>query len=317
MTPTSLFIGIDVSKLQLDVATRPEAIRLSVTNDEAGVCDLTKRLNSLCPDLIVLESTGGFETLAVSRFVTAGLPTVVVNPRQIRDFARATGQLAKTDALDAEIIARFAESVRPEIRPLKDKSLRELEALVLRRSQLTGMLTAERNRRTGASTAVRRSLDAHIASLKRCLRNVDQAVAKAIRNTPLWRTQDELLQSAPGAGPVLSMTLVVGLPELGRLNRKQIAALVGVAPLNRDSGAFRGARCVWGGRSHIRSALYMATLAGIRFNPVLKAFYQRLRTRGKKPKVPLTACMRKFLTILNAMIRTGARWNCELPTGAT
>jgi len=197
----------------------------------------------------VLEATGGLETLVVSRLAAAAIPVVVANPRQIRDFARATGQLAKTDALDAEIIARFAESVRPMARPVKDKALRELEALVLRRTQLSGMLTAERNRRTTASEAVVRSLDANVRWLKRNLRDIDQVIAKLVRGSPLWRAQDDLLQSVPGVGPVLSVTLLTGLPELGLLNRKQIAALVGIAPLNKDSGLFRGTRSVWGGRA--------------------------------------------------------------------
>jgi len=239
----------------------------------------------------------------------AAIPVVVANPRQIRDFARATGQLAKTDALDAEIIARFAESVRPMARPVKDKALRELEALVLRRTQLSGMLTAERNRRTTAAEAVVRSVDANVRWLKRNLRDIDQVIAKLVRGSPLWRAQDDLLQSVPGVGPVLSVTLLTGLPELGLLNRKQIAALVGIAPLNKDSGLFRGTRSVWGGRAHVRSVLYMATLAGVRFNPVLRDFYQRLRAGGKKPKVALTACMRKFLTILNAMMRSSTAWS--------
>jgi transposase len=311
MTAPEAFVGIDVSKRQLDVVTRPEARRFTVTNDSAGIRKLVRQLHRLTPALIVLEATGGFETLAVSMLCAERLPVVLVNPRQVRDFARATGQLAKTDALDAEVIARFAECVRPAIRPLKDASLRKLEALVLRRRQLTGMLTAEDNRRTHAASVIRRSLDASISSLRRRLRELDRDLAKLVRETPEWRERDQLLQSAPGAGPVLSTTLIAGLPELGKLNRKEIAALVGIAPLNRDSGIFRGARCVWGGRSQVRAVLYMATLAGVRFNPTLRVFYRRLVAAGKKPKVALTACMRKFLTILNAMVRDGTPWHSE------
>lgn len=311
MTAPALFVGIDVSKRQLDVATRPEVSRFTVTNDSAGIRKLARQLHSLTPGLIVLESTGGFETLAVSMLCAEQLPVVIVNPRQVRDFARATGRLAKTDALDAEVIARFAESVRPAIRPLKDASLRELEALVLRRRQITSMLAAEENRRTNAPSVIRRSLDASIASLRRCLRDLDRDLAKLVQERPEWRERDQLLQSAPGAGSVLSTTLIAGLPELGKLNRKEIAALVGIAPLNRDSGSFRGARCVWGGRSRVRAVLYMATLAGVRFNPALRVFYRRLLAVGKKPKVALTACMRKFLTILNAMVRTRTPWRAD------
>lgn len=311
MTRAALFVGIDVCKVRLDVATRPEPLRFSVSNDEAGLHELLQRLMRLRPALVLLESTGGFEMLAVTRLSAQGLPVVVVNPRQIRDFARSTGQLAKTDALDADIIARFGEAVQPPVRPLKERPLRELEALVLRRQQLSGMLTAERNRRDSASTVVRASLDANITWLKRCLREIDCAVADLIGSSPVWQAQDELLQTAPGAGRVLSMTLLASLPELGHLDRKQLAALVGIAPLNRDSGQLRGVRCVWGGRSHVRSALYMATIAGIRFNPVLRTFYQRLRAAGKRPKVAVVACMRKFLTILNAMVRTGTPWDCD------
>jgi len=317
MTATPRFVGIDVSKFRLDVATRPESDRFTIGNDEVGVRALIRQMNDLQPVAIVLEATGGLEMLVVSQLAAAGLPVVVANPRQIRDFARATGQLAKTDALDAEVIARFAEAVRPGTRPVKDKALRDLESLVTRRTQLSGMLTAERNRRTMASDVVACSLDANVQWLKRNLRDIDQAIAKLIRSTPLWRAQDALLQGVPGVGPVLSVTLLAGLPELRRLNRKQIAALVGVAPLNRDSGLFRGVRCVWGGRAHVRSVLYMATLAGVRFNPVLRTFYQRLRASGKKPKVALTACMRKFLTILNAMVCSGTPWHGQIGVGAS
>jgi transposase len=312
MTRAALFVGIDVCKFRLDVAMRPEPQRFSVGNDEAGLHELMQRLKRLRPALVVLESTGGFEMLAVTRLSAQGLPVVVVNPRQIRDFARSTGQLAKTDALDADIIARFGEAVQPPVRPLKERSLRELEALVLRRQQLSGMLTAERNRRDNALTVVSASLDANITWLKRCLREIDRTVADLIRRSPVWQARDDLLQTAPGAGRVLSMTLLASLPELGTLDRKQLAALVGIAPLNRDSGQIRGVRCVWGGRSHVRCALYMATIAGIRFNPVLRTFYQRLRAAGKRPKVAVVACMRKFLTILNAMVRTGTPWDCDL-----
>jgi transposase len=260
---------------------------------------------------VVLEATGGFEGPLAAALATATLPVVVINPRQVRDFARATGKLAKTDTLDAQVLAQFAEAVRPVPRPLPDAQTQALSALLTRRRQLIEMLTAERNRLGSVSPHIHREIQDHITWLEHRLARIDQDLDQAIRESPLWREKDDLLQTTPGVGPVLSRTLLADLPELGTLNRKQIAALVGVAPLNRDSGSLRGKRTVWGGRSHVRATLYMGTLAGVRYNPVLKAFFQRLRAAGKAPKVALTACMRKLLTILNAMMKHLTPWQVD------
>ena len=280
----------------------------SVTNDGAGVQELVSRLVPLAPTLIVLEATGGFEAAAVAAIASAGLPVVVANPRQVRDFAKACGRLAKTDAIDARILARFAERVRPAPRPLPTEAAQLLDALLTRRRQLVEMLTAETNRLGLARGPVRRDISAHIRWLERRLGDVDGELAAAIQASPVWRAKDDLLQSVPGVGRVLSLTLLAELPELGRLSRREIAALVGVAPLNRDSGQRRGKRLVWGGRAPVRAVLYMGALAAPRANPVIRGFYERLRTSGKPFKVALTACMRKLLTILNAMVRHDTRW---------
>ena len=304
-------IGIDVAKGHLDVAVRPDAIQFSVSYDEAGLTQLLERLRPLEPTLVVLEATGGLEMPLTAALAAGGFPVVVVNPRQVRDFAKATGRLAKTDALDAEVLAQFASSVAPLPRPLPDAETQKLAALLGRRRQLIEMLTAEKNRLSHAGPAVRRDILAHITWLERRLRAVDTDLASAIRQSPVWREKDDLLQSTPGVGPVLSQTLLASLPELGTLNRKQISALVGVAPLNRDSGLMRGKRTVWGGRAQIRTVLYMSTVAAVRHNPVIRAFFKRLRTGGKPVKVALTACMHKLLIILNAMLkhRTPWRWD--------
>jgi transposase len=259
-----------------------------------------------------LEATGGLELPLTSALALAGLPVVVVNPRQVRDFAKATGQLAKTDVLDAQVLARFAEVIRPEPRPLPDEQTQVLAALVTRRRQLIEMLTAEKNRLASARPAIRKNLRAHIAWLERALQHADTDLADAIRQSPVWREKDELLRSVPGIGPVLTTTLLANLPELGTLTHKQIAALVGVAPLNRDSGTLRGRRTVWGGRAQVRTALYMGAIVAARFNPVIRGFYQRLRTAGKAKKVALVACMRKLLTIVNAMLKHRTPWNPTL-----
>jgi transposase len=269
---------------------------------------LVERLRGLSPTLIVLEATGGLAVPLTSAVAAAGLPVVVVNPRQVRDFAKATGKLAKTDALDAAVLAQFAEAVRPALRPLPDAATQALSALLARRRQLIEMLTAEKNRLGSALPPVRPGIRAHIRWLERRLAALDADLAQAIRESPVWREKDDLLQSVPGVGPVLATTLLASLPELGTLTRQQIAALVGVAPLNRDSGAWRGKRRVWGGRAPVRAALYMSALVATRFNPVLRAFYQRLCAAGKAKKVALTACMRKLLTILNAMLKYRTRW---------
>lgn len=308
MTEASVFVGIDVSKARLDVALRPAGTQFTVPYDDAGIAAVVGRLGPLAPVGIVLEATGGLEVLLSGALATAGLPVAVVNPRQVRDFARATGQLAKTDRLDAQILAQFAEAVRPVRRPLPDASTQQLAALITRRRQLVEMLTAEKNRRGSAPRGMRDGIQTHIDWLTQHLAQLDQDLTTAVQASPIWQAHDELLRSVPGIGPVVTRTLLAELPELGTLTRKQIAALVGVAPLNRDSGRFRGKRTIWGGRATVRAALYMGALVAARHNPVLKAFYQRLRQAGKAPKVALTACMRKLLTMLNAMLKHRTPW---------
>jgi len=311
MTPAKFYVGVDVAKDWLDVAQRPEGAPWRVSNDEIRIAALVERLVQLRPALVVLEATGGMEMPVVGALVVAQLPTAVVNPRQVREFARATGRLAKTDAIDAQVLAQFGEAVRPELRPFPDAATQELSALLTRRRQLVGMLTAEKNRLRTAAKAVRADVQEHIRWLERRLSDLDGQLAQSIRSSPSWRERDNLLKSTPGVGPVLSVTLLADLPELGTLGRKEIAALVGVAPLNWDSGHLRGKRRVWGGRSRVRAALYMAALVAARRNPVLRAFYQRLVEAGKPKKVALTACMHKLLTILNAMIRHRTPWSLE------
>ena len=308
MSPVDIRVGIDVAKDRLDVAQRPGTEGWRVNNDQGGIAELVARLRALRPALVVLEATGGIELPLVGALAAAGLPVVVVNPRQVREFARATGRLAKTDAIDAQVLAQFAEAVRPALRPLPDAATQELSSLVTRRRQVIEMLTAEKNRLRTTAPAVRDHIKGHILWLERSLSDLDRELEQAIHSSDIWRAQDDLLQSAPGVGPVLSTTLLAELPELGTLNRKEIAALVGVAPLNRDSGTLRGRRTVWGGRSQVRAALYMAALVATRFNPVIRAFYQRLEAAGKPKKVALTACMRKLLTILNAKMCHQTPW---------
>jgi len=309
MSPEAVFVGIDVSKASLDVAVHQPATRWTVDYTEADLTPLVDRLTALTPTLIVLEATGGLEGPCVGALAGAGLPVVVVNPRQVRDFAKATGQLAKTDTLDAAVLAHFAAAVRPPLRPLPDAATQSLAALVTRRRQLVGMLTAERNRLSCAPPVLRKELQAHIRWLERRITDLDTDLTQAIRTSPLWRAQEDLLRSTPGVGPIVARTLLAQLPELGTLSHKTIAALVGVAPVNRDSGLFRGRRMVWGGRAAVRAVLYMGALAAVRHNPVLRAFYQRLRAAGKLPKVALTACMHKLLTILNALLKQQRRWD--------
>ena len=313
MTPTPVFVGIDVAKAQLEIALRPTGETWTTPNTEAGIAPLVARLTSLRPTLVVLEATGGLEGPLTAALALAGLPVAVVNPRQVRDFARATGRLAKTDTLDAQVLAQFAEAVRPVPRPLPDAATQALDALVTRRRQLVDMLTAEQNRLGSMPTTLRRDLQAHIAWLQRRLARLDADLNQAIRTSPVWRAKEGLLRSAPAVGPVLARTLLAGVPELGTLTRRQIAALIGVAPRARDSGTQRGKRSIGGGRAPIRAVLYMATLVGVRHNPVLRAFYQRLRAAGKLKKVALTACMRKFLTILNAMLKHQTPWRAATP----
>ncbi len=302
-------VGIDVSKDVLDVAVRPTMERWSCSNDVKGVREIVRRLRRLGVTLVVLEATGGFEHVVVVSLAEADLRVAVVNPRQVRDFARATGQLAKTDKIDADILALFGERVRPERREIPDEVREKLTALVTRRRQLTDMITAEKNRLGAArDRSVRHSITKHIDWLQRQLKDEDDQLKTAIRKSPVWRAEEDLLRSVPGVGAVTSQTFVAQLPELGKLNRKKIAALVGVAPFAQDSGTLRGKRSIWGGRASVRSVLYMATLVAVRHNPVLRSAYQRLLAAGKPPKVALTACMRKLLVILNAMVRDHTYW---------
>jgi transposase len=313
-----MFVGIDVAKAELVVAIHPTQERWTVANDERGVRTLVERLRAGPPTLIVLEATGGYELLAVAALVAAALPVVVANPRQVRDFARSTGQLAKTDRLDADILAAFADRVRPAVRPLPDAEAQDLDALLTRRRQLLEMLGAERNRLGQVfgkgKRPVKKSLTAHIAYLERELKSTDHDLGALVRASPAWREQDDLYRSVPGVGPVLSRTLLADLPELGRLSRREIAKLVGVAPLSRDSGTMRGRRFIQGGRASVRAVLYMGALVATRRNPIIGAFYRRLVSAGKPKKLALVACMRKLLTMLNTMARTRERWCVEYIT---
>ena len=272
------------------------------------------QLAELAPTLVVLEATGGLETFLVGELAGAQLPVVVVNPRQVRDFAKAVGKLAKTDALDAQVLAHFGEATKPDLRPLPDDSTRELQALLARRSQVVEMVTAEKNRCRTATQRLQPQIQEHIRYMEKQLKELEQGLSELLSSSPVWRTKEKLLGSVPGVGPVLTVALLAGLPELGRLDRREIASLslVGVAPFNRDSGTLRGKRTVWGGRSSVRATLYMATLAATRYNSVMRAFYQRLLEAGKPKKVALTACMRKLLTILNAMLKHNLSWNSKL-----
>jgi len=308
MTEAGGFVGIDVAKAELEVVVRPSGARWTVTNNPVGLAQLQERLQASAPSLIVLEATGGYEVAVVAALATAALPVVVLNARQVRDFARATGRLAKTDAIDAGVLAHFAEVVRPPVRPLPDAMTQSLQAWLMRRRQLVEMLLAEEQRRSRAPRPIQRQIDQHVRWLRAQLGAVEKDLAQTLRESPVWREKDNLLRSVPGVGPVLTTTLLGDVPELGQLNRKQIAALIGVAPLNRDSGTYRGRRAVWGGRARVRATLYMATLTAARYNPVIRAFYERLVAAGKPKKVALTACMRKLLTILNALIARRTAW---------
>jgi transposase len=307
-----LNIGIDVSKSRLDVAVRPTSEQFSVTNDEAGHKELQRRLTKLKPERIVLEPTGGYESRIVQELLAAKLPVVVVNARQVRNFAQALGRLAKTDRIDADVLAHFGEAIRPEIRAFPETDLLELEALVNRRRQLVDMRAGEVKRKQTAPIHVHANIDELIEFLDKQIDAIDDDLQKLIRKTPAWREADELLQSVPGVGPVLSATLTALVPELGTLNRKQIAALVGVAPFNNDSGKGQGKRTTWGGRAPVRAVLYMAASIARRFNPVIASMYDRLTQAGKVPMVALVACMRKLLTILNAMKRDNRAWTPEI-----
>ena len=308
------FVGIDVSKLQLDIAVRPDNKRWSVANVETDIATVVEVLNELSPGVIIVEATGGLEMPLVAALSQACLPVVVVNPRQVRNFAKAVGRMAKTDRIDAEILAHFGEAVKPVVRLLKDEDTQMLTALVTRRRQVIEMLTAEKNRLGISPKVIHKDIQKHIEWLKRRLEDIDRNLDSAIRKSPVWREKDDLLRSVPGVGQVLSTSLITGLPELGTLSHRKISALVGVAPLNRDSGLFRGKRTVWGGRSYIRAVLYMATLSASRVNPTISVFYRRLIEAGKKPKVALTACMRKLLGILNAIMKNRRPWQADYST---
>jgi transposase len=307
------FIGIDVCKARLDVAFRPGGEALTVSNDARGIARLLKIVKSAEPDCVVLEATGGFELRLLEELSANSVPVVLVNPRQVRQFARASGRLAKTDTIDAAVLAHFAEVMQPSERLLPDAKTRELRALLARRRQLVEMITAETNRKTHALEVVRQGIAVTIRCLKRQVAILDREVAGFIQQMPAWRRKAELLRTTPGVGPITSATLLAQLPELGALNRKQIAALVGVAPFNRDSGMMRGQRRIWGGRSQVRTVLYMCTVAALRRNPVIQAFYQRLRAAGKPGHVAVVACMHKLIMILNAMLNQGTSWRPPLP----
>ena len=305
------FVGIDVSKAQLDVAVRPTGKRWTLPYDQTGIEGLIPQIVDLEPALVLLEATGGLELPLVAALAAAALPVVVVNPRQVRDFAKATGTLAKTDTLDAGVLAHFADAVRPEVRPLKDAETQVLNSLTARRHQVMTMLVSEKNRLGTAIGAVSPRIEAHIAWLEQELSDLDKGLRQTLRRSPVWREKDDLLRTVPGVGEQISLTLLANLPELGTLNRRQIAALVGVAPYNRDSGTLRGKRAVWGGRSRVRAVLYMGALVASRHNPAIRDFYQRLLAAGKPKKVALVASMRKLLVILNGMLKHGSPW-CDM-----
>lgn len=305
-------IGLDVAKGSCEVAVLPGGEHWSNETESESLTALVHRCQALCPDLMVCEATGGYEVPVVSALAAANLPIVVVNARQVRDFAKAAGRLAKTDRIDAEVIAQFGQRLRPAVRPLPEPATRELQGWLARHRQLVEMLVAEQNRLGLATGVVRADIQAHIAWLKQRLHDTDQHLREQLENSPVWRARDELLQSIPGVGPLTSASCLVQLPELGRLNRREIAALVGVAPFNRDSGTLQGRRTIWGGRAAVRRTLYMATLSAVRCNPVIRACYHRLTTLHKPPKVALVACMRKLLTIMNAMLKSHTPWQPQI-----
>ena len=312
-TRPDVYVGIDVARDHLDVAVHPTGTAWRIPNTPTGHAALRRRAPVPRCRRLVLEASGGYEQAVVDVLAAAGLPVVVVNPRQVRDFARARGILAKTDALDAQVLAHFAATVQPPVRPRPEAATRHLAALVTRRRQLRDMCVAEQQRRRQAHPAVRADIDAHLAVLKRRLARLDTQIVRAVQATPTLRARAAWLRSIPGIGPVAAATLLAEVPELGTLNRKQVAALVGVAPFNRDSGAWRGRRAVWGGRAAVRAVLYMATLTACRRHPGLRAFYHRLLAAGKPPKVALTACLRKLVVLCNALCKQQASWDPAMP----
>lgn len=309
MVNAGIYVGIDVSKAGLDVALRPGNEPWHVTNDDIGIETVVRRLEEAGATLVVMEAAGGLEMPLAGALAAVGLPVAIVNPRQVRDFAKATGRLAKTDSVDAQVLAHFAEAIRPTPRSLPDEQAQHLDAILTRRRQVIQMLTAEKNRLGTAHKPVRERIQGHIKWLEDELAALNGHLEQSIRQSPIWREKDDLLRSVPGIGPIVSSTLLADLPELGQLTHKQIAALAGVAPLNRDSGAFHGKRSIWGGRATVRAALYMATISAIRYNRIIKTYYQRLCAAGKAKKVALVACMRKLLTILNAMLKHHTIWH--------
>ena len=304
-----VFIGIDVSKEHLDVATWPARESWQVSHDPDGFHQRVEKVGQYKPEIIVMEATGGYEAACATVLGVEGLPVAVVNPRQVRDFARSLGKRAKTDWIDAVVLARFGDAARPEPRLLADEQSVQLKGLMTRRRQLMEMVAAEKNRTALCHPAILPRLKEHIRWLENELDELDTDLRDRLKNSPIWRENDDLLRTVPGVGQVTSFTLLAELPELGQLNRKQIAALVGVAPFNRDSGDMQGKRAIWGGRASVRAALYMATLSASRFNPIIRVHYQHLLNEGKAAKVALVACMRKLLTILNAIVRTRSAWN--------
>jgi transposase len=311
MTEETVCVGVDVAKSTLDVGVSNSKGVRQFDNDHKGIADAVRYIAGLKPARIILEATGHFEMPLAAALQASRLPAVIVNPRQVRDFARATGVLAKTDSIDARILALFGLQVKPEVKLLPDQKVREMGSLLARRRQLIEMLTAEHNRFLQADDSIRPGIEIHIKWLEEAISTINDDLDRQIRSSPSWCEKDNLLKSVPGVGKVVSTTLLIELPELGALNRRKIAALVGVAPLNRDSGTMRGKRTVWGGRAKLRAVLYMAALVGVRYNPIISAFYQRLLNAGKAKKVALVACMRKLLTILNAIIRSNTFWRSE------
>jgi transposase len=306
---TETFIGLDIAKAHIDVGIWPEGRHWQVPNSTEAIAQLVEALASHSPACIVLEASGGYEQEAAATLASANLPVVVVNPRQVREFAKATKQLAKTDRLDALLLARFGEAVKPAIRPLPDAATEELRLLLVRRSQVVAMITAEKNRLKTAVPAVRKHITAHIAWLEGQRGELDAELRGRLKESPIWREKDRLLRTVTGIGPVASITLLATLPELGQVSSKEVASLAGLGPVAWDSGKHRGKRMIGGGRARVRQGLYMAALSATRHNSVISAFYQRLIARGKPPKVALTACMRKLLVILNAMLRTNTPWD--------
>ena len=307
------YIGTDVAKDRVDIAVRPTGQSRSVSYEEEEVEKLVARLQGLEPTAVILEATGGLELTLVAALTAASLPVAVVNPRQVRDFAKSTGQLAKNDRLDAQVLAHFGEAVHPPMRALRDADTQVFGAMLARRRQVVAILVAENNRLGRVLQEVRPRIEAHIAWLEQELSELDGELRQTILSSPVWRERDELLRSVPGVGNQVSMTLLADLPELGSIGRKQIAALVGVAPFSRDSGRYRGRRTTWGGRARVRAVLYMGALVAARRNPVIRQFYQRLLAAGKSKKLALTACMRKLLIMLNSMAKTGKHWDPITP----